>query len=228
VLPAPFYGRDGQIAIDLPGAEAVFTTRSWGDVRTERAEIERRLGVPTRFTKQIHGNRVVRADESAAMPNGDLGLEADALVTASAGIAPSILTADCLPIAIAAPGTDAAPAVVATVHAGWRGLADGVIANAIGLLGTLGSQRPLTAAIGPAAGPCCYEVGPELHQRFPGFSAGRNLDLKAIARHQLQAAGVTGIHDCRICTICESEYELFSYRREGEQTGRQGLIAWLS
>ncbi len=228
MLPAPFYGRDGQIAIDLPGAEAVFTTRSWGDVRTERAEIERRLGVPTRFTKQIHGNRVVRADESAAMPNGDLGLEADALVTASAGIAPSILTADCLPIAIAAPGTDAAPAVVATVHAGWRGLADGVIANAIGLLGTLGSQRPLTAAIGPAAGPCCYEVGPELHQRFPGFSAGRNLDLKAIARHQLQAAGVTGIHDCRICTICESEYELFSYRREGEQTGRQGLIAWLS
>ncbi len=228
MLPAPFYEREGQIAIDLPGAEAVFTTRSWGDVRADRAEIERRLGVSTRFTKQIHGNRVVRADEGAAEPNGDLGLEADALVTASAGIAASILTADCLPIAIAAPSTDAAPAAVATVHAGWRGLAGGVITNAIRLLYTLGSERPLTAAIGPGAGPCCYEVGPELHQRFGGFSAGRNLDLKAIARHQLQAAGVVGIHDCQICTICESEYELFSYRREGARAGRQGLIAWLN
>jgi YfiH family protein len=197
-------------------------------VRAERAEIERRLGVPTRFSKQIHGNRVARADEGAAMPNGDLGLEADALVTASAGIAASILTADCLPIAIAAPATDAAPAAVAAVHAGWRGLADGVIANAVRSLRTVGSEGPLTAAIGPGAGACCYEVGPELHARFPGYRHGENLDLRAIAADQLRQAGVTAIHDCGVCTICENGHQLFSYRREGEQTGRQGLIAWLS
>jgi YfiH family protein len=206
----------------------VFTTRSWGDVRSERAEIERRLGVPTRFTKQIHGTRAVRADQGSATPNGDLELEADALVTATVGLAATILTADCLPIAIAAPASDGAPAAVAAVHAGWRGLADGVIANAVELLGAVGGDKPLTAAIGPGAGPCCYEVGPELHERFAGFSAGRNLDLKAIAHRQLAEAGVLGIHDCRVCTICESQYELFSYRREGAEAGRQGLIAWLN
>ena len=102
--------------------------------------------------------------------------DADGIVTATKGLAPTVLAADCVPIVVAAPGA------VATLHAGWRGLEAGVIANGVGAIRALVGDAQLTAAIGPAAGACCYEVGLELHERFPGFSAGPNLDLKAIAQ----------------------------------------------
>jgi polyphenol oxidase len=221
VLPAPFYDHDGQIAIDLPGAKAVFTTRSWGDVRETLPDIAERLGVEPVFAKQVHGARVITAVDTPGRRPAPL-TEADGVATTVSGLGPMIVTADCLPIVIAGSGA------VASVHAGWRGLDGGVIANAVHELRVHTGEGPLTAAIGPGAGPCCYEVGPELHERFAGFSSGSKLDLKAIARAQLERAGVDEIHDVGVCTICSDRDLLFSYRRDGAATGRQAAIAWLS
>ena len=218
-LPDPFYDLDGQVAIDLEGARAVFTTRSWGDVRETLPKIATQLGVFATRPKQVHGTVVVSAEEVGP------GTEADAVIATRAGVAPAVIAADCLPIVIAGQG------VVAAVHAGWRGLESGVISRTLAALRARvdrSSANAFIAAIGPAAGACCYEVGPELHARFDGFSRQGNLDLEAIARGQLEAAGITEIHDCGICTICSTNPALFSYRREGEAAGRQALIAWLT
>jgi YfiH family protein len=220
-LRDPFYESDGQIAIDLPGARAIFTTRSWGDVRDTQEQIGERLGVKLVRTKQVHGSNVMIASDS----RDALESEADCVATSTAGIAPTVVTADCLPIVIAA------PRAVAAVHAGWRGLDAGVIRNAVAQLREL-SGGVLNAAIGPGAGVCCYEVGDDLHRRFNShcqdFRQGSNLDLKAIARVQLMEAGVARIHDTELCTICGDPELTFSYRREGAETGRLAAVAWLS
>ena len=111
-----------------------------------------------------------------------------------------VLTADCLPIAVAGEGA------VAMLHAGWRGLAGGVIAVGVRALRELGAEGPLLAAIGPGAGPCCYEVSDEVHEVFAAFDArrGHNLDLAAIARAQLEQAGVGTVHHIGLCTICST------------------------
>ena len=219
-LLSPFRERDGQIAIELPGAQALFTTRSWGDVRETAGTIAERLGVRLVRPQQVHGNTAVTVTADPRQPP-----EADALLTATHGVAPMVVAADCLPIVIAS------PSAVAAVHAGWRGLDTGVIAAAVAELRKLGGGV-LNAAIGPAAGVCCYEVGDELHRRFHArcqdFRRGRNLDLKAIARVQLMEVGVARIHDAEVCTICSDPTVTFSYRREGPDTGRQAAIAWLS
>jgi YfiH family protein len=137
-----------------------------------------------------------------------------------------VLTADCLPIALGGEGA------IAMLHAGWRGLASGVVAEGVRAVLELGARGPLAAAIGPGAGPCCYEVGEEVHARFAAAHGdsvrqGRNLDLKAIARHELERAGVHEIHDSRLCTICSAAL-FFSHRRDQGITGRQAGIAWLT
>lgn len=220
-LPTPFVEQDGQIAIDLPGAHALFTTRAWGDVRDTEQQISRRLGLRLARPRQVHGNHVVTVTDAAPQPPG----EGDAIVTAAHGVAPAVLSADCLPIVIASRGA------VAVVHAGWRGLDSGIIANAVLVLREQGGGV-LNAAIGPGAGVCCYEVSDDMHRRFHAhcqdFRRGANLDLKAIARVQLMEAGVARIHDTGLCTICGDPTLTFSYRREGPETGRQAAIAWLS
>ena len=220
MLEAPFYELDGQIALDLPGARAVFTTSSWGDLRETWLEVAERLTVRIVKARQVHGSTVVTIAE--ARDSLSIDTDADGIATATEGLAPTVLAADCVPIVLAAPGA------VASLHAGWRGLDAGVIANGVGAVRALVGDAQLTAAIGPAAGRCCYEVGPELHERFPGFSTGPNLDLKAIAHAQLVEAGVTTVHDIGICTICSDPALFFSYRRDGPSTGRQGAIAWLT
>ncbi len=87
----------------------------------------------------------------------------------------------------------------------------------------LGDGGDLSAAIGPGAGPCCYEVGDDVRRAF-GVT-GPTADLKAIARRRLNAAGLDHVEDAGICTICDSRY--FSFRREGEAAGRQAGVAWL-
>lgn len=220
-LPSPFEERDGQIAIDFPGAHAVFTTRSWGDVREAEPRIAERLGVRLVRAQQVHGTHTITVSDAGEETGG----EADAILTATSALAPTVIAADCLPIVIASSGA------VAAVHAGWRGLDAGLIARAVAALREL-SGGVLNAAIGPAAGVCCYEVGDDLHRRFNArcqdFRRGRNLDLKAIARVQLMEAGVARIHDAEICTICGDPELTYSYRREGAQAGRQAAIAWLS
>jgi YfiH family protein len=141
------------------------------------------------------------------------------------GVAPVVLVADCLPIALAADGA------VAMVHAGWRGLAGGVIAEGMRAVRGLGAEGDVVAAIGPGAGVCCYEVGEEVHAAFAGHGDavrdGRNLDLKAIARRELEAAGVAEVHDVDLCTMCGDPSLFFSHRRDGGVTGRQAGVAWL-
>jgi purine-nucleoside/S-methyl-5'-thioadenosine phosphorylase / adenosine deaminase len=220
MLSAPFYELDGQIAVDLPGARAVFTTSAWGDLRETWLEVAERLTVRIVKARQVHGATVITVVEGR--DSLSLDADADGIATANEGLAPTVLAADCVPIVVAAPGA------VATLHAGWRGLEAGVIANGVGALRALVGDAQLTAAIGPAAGACCYEVGTELHERFPDFCAGSNLDLNAIARAELVEAGVTTIHDTGICTICSNPALFYSYRRDGPSAGRQGAIAWLT
>jgi copper oxidase (laccase) domain-containing protein len=92
-------------------------------------------------------------------------------------------------------------------------------------------DAPLTAAVGPGAGGCCYEVGPEVHAVFaadyPEARHGGNLDLKAIASAQLGQAGVAEVHDLGLCTLCGDPGLFFSHRRDHGVTGRQAGIGWL-
>ena len=219
------------LAITLPGGTALFTTRRggvsdgpfaslnlglWTDddearVRENRARVQSLTGGRLAQARQVHGTDVVEADP-------DTVAEADGQVTAEHGVAAMALVADCLPIALVAPEG------VAMLHAGWRGLAGGVIDNGVARLRALGAER-IVAAIGPGAGPCCYEVGEEVHAAFG--TSGRTVDLKAIARERLEAAGVQHVHDCGLCTMHDPE-RFFSHRRDGGVTGRQAGVAWRS
>ncbi len=128
------------------------------------------------------------------------------------------LTADCVPIAIARHGH--AEPRLAVVHAGWRGLASGVVANAIAALG----DGPFQAMIGPAVGPCCYEVGGEVSDLFArDLTVDRRLDLWSAAERALQEAGVSTIVRADLCTKCNPAL-FFSHRRDGEIRGVQGVI----
>jgi YfiH family protein len=229
------------LAIALDGGTALFTTRRGGvsegpfaslnlglttgfargaasddaeRVRTNRALVERIGGGRLAQARQVHGTRVI---EARAGRDGDLP-DADGQVTAARGVAPIVLTADCLPVALVAPEG------VAMLHAGWRGLAGGILAEGAEALRALGASR-IAAAIGPGAGPCCYEVGDEVHAAFG--TSGRTVDLKAIARGRLEDAGVEEIHDCGLCTMCDPE-RFFSHRRDRGVTGRQAGVAWRS
>jgi copper oxidase (laccase) domain-containing protein len=132
-----------------------------------------------------------------------------------------VLAADCLPVAIAGDGA------LAMVHAGWRGLAAGVLERGVASVRELGADGELMAVMGPCAGACCYEVGPEVHAALGTGRAGRSLiDLREIARQRLLAAGVVSAATLGGCTICDERF--FSHRREGERAGRQAGVAWLS
>ena len=176
------------------------------------------------YGRQVHGRGVRRITQTPS--DAERPAAADGQATARAdGVAPMVLTADCLPVALAGGGA------VAMLHAGWRGLAAGVLTEGVAALRELGAAGPLTAAIGPGAGVCCYEVGDEVHAVFRGYPEarrGRNIDLKAIARTELARAGVEHVHDAELCTICAGETLFFSHRRDRGATGRQAGIAWLS
>jgi polyphenol oxidase len=242
--PRPFYALGQHFAVDLPGARAVFSTRrgghsggpyeslnlGWltdddpGAVERNRATLRADLGAPAlSFVHQVHGAEVRRITADAAAPAQRPRVDGQA--TNLHGVAPTALVADCLPIAVAGDGA------VAMLHAGWRGLVAGVIAAGVEAVRQLGAQGQLSAAIGPGAGPCCYEVGDEVHAAFtdiPEAHRGANVDLKAIVRRQLDRAGVGVVADIGICTICSDPALLFSHRRDRGVTGRQGGVAWLT
>jgi hypothetical protein len=223
------------IELELPGAHVRFTARAGGisagpyatlnlgrwtdDDPTAVAENRRRAadGRPLAFARQVHGTRVVVAE--GATPD-DAIAEADGVVTRARGVAALVLTADCLPVAVAGDGA------VAMLHAGWRGLAGGVLEEGVRALRALGVESELHAAIGPAAGVCCYAVGDEVAGRFPAAARqGRNLDLKAVAAQRLRSAGVAVVRDVGRCTMCEPDV-FFSHRAGGGVTGRQGGLVW--
>jgi copper oxidase (laccase) domain-containing protein len=117
------------------------------------------------------------------------------------------------------------------IHAGWRGLASGVLDEGIRLTREQAPGNPIRAAIGPGVGACCYEVGDEVRRAFAsygeGVRRGANLDLRAVARIQLERAGVEVLHDLNMCTSCSPEL-FFSHRRDRGVTGRQAGVIWLS
>lgn len=241
---APFFALGDHYAVDLPGARAVFSTRRGGQskgayeslnlglltdddpavVARNRESLAAAVGAPAlSFVHQVHGSDVLHVT-GPARP-GAAPREADGQVTDRRGVAPAALTADCLPVAIAGDGT------VAMLHAGWRGLAGGVISAGVGALRALGATGELHAAIGPGAGPCCYEAGAEVHAAFasiPGAQAGRHVDLKRVASVLLERAGVATTADIALCTICAPRELLFSHRRDRGVTGRQAGAAWLT
>lgn len=239
-LPAPFEPVGDHIGIALPGGRALFTTRRggvsegpyaslnlgrWTDddadaVLRNRELLAGALGRPVEALvqgRQVHGARVERRVAAGGEPS-----EADGQATAVPGLAPLVLTADCLPVALVAPGA------VAMLHAGWRGLAEGVLEEGVRALRELGANDGIAAAIGPGAGGCCYEVGAEVHAAFGRPPHRGPIDLKAIARERLAAAGVATVHDAGLCTICGDPALFFSHRRDGGLTGRQAGVAWRS
>jgi YfiH family protein len=240
-----FFQWGEHFAIDLDGARAVFTTRRGGystgpyeslnlgrltddrpeDVDRNRAALEAELPATLSYIRQVHGTTVNRVS-TPTRPGPELP-EADGQATAEPEIAVMVMVADCLPIALAGQGA------VAMLHGGWRGLAGGVVEEGVRAVRELGAAGPLSAAIGPGAGVCCYEVGEEVHEAFaadhgPEIRRGRNLDLKRIAREQLGRAGVATVHDIEMCTICGDRTLLYSHRRDRGVTGRQAGIAWLT
>ena len=201
------------LRLELDGGSVLFTTRHGGvshgpyaslnlglwtdddaaNVLENRERVRTEAGAERLAQgRQVHGARVAVESEEI--------VEADGQATARHGVAPTAIVADCLPIALVS------PEAVAMLHAGWRGLAAGVVAEGVG------------------AGPCCYDVGDEVRQAF-GWT-GRNIDLKAIARERLEAEGADEVHDVGICTICDERF--FSHRRDRGVTGRQAGVVWRS
>lgn len=168
------------------------------------------------WARQVHGSAVHALRE----PPGDDDREdkADGQATRLEHVAPTVFVADCLPVALSTGDG------VAMLHAGWRGLAGGILERGVAILRGLGARGELHAAIGPGAGACCYEAGDEVHAAV-GHSAGRNVDLKAAASERLRALDAVAVEDVGICTICDERY--FSHRRSGGVTGRQAGVAWL-
>jgi YfiH family protein len=242
-LAPPFRWAGDHVAAALPGARALFTTRRGGvsdgpyaslnlgrltddadaNVDENRARLAAATGCPRErflYGRQVHGARVRRATEPPGA--GRSHAEEDGQATALAGHPALVFVADCLPVVLVA------DRAVAAIHAGWRGIARGVLAEGVAAVGDVGGRGPVTALIGPAARGCCYEVGEEVHAAFAGYDARRgerHLDLAAVARAKLVAAGVDATHDTGLCTMCEPEL-FFSHRRDGGVTGRQAGVAW--
>ncbi|MFL5942750.1 MAG: polyphenol oxidase family protein [Gaiellaceae bacterium] len=224
----------------LDGYEVVFTTRLGGvsegpyaslnlgrksGDEVERVDENRRIACEAigadvarlALNFQVHSARVREAEPATR------GERADGLWTDEAGLPILAMSADCLPIAIAR--TEGSRPAVAVLHAGWRGLLEGIVASGVEALGRGG----LAAAIGPGIGSCCYEVGKEVaapfRERF-GDDVVREsrLDLWTSAERALRAAGVERVDRFDRCTACEPE-TFFSHRRDRGRTGRQGVIA---
>lgn len=238
----------------LPGVRALATTRSCGNspapyddgqgggglnlgvhvgdagdcVQLNRAQIRRHLPAEPAWLTQVHGTTVLDAAKVSDAPS------ADASFTTQRGVVCAIMTADCLPVLLA----DAAGSVVGAAHAGWRGLAGGVLENTVAAMRTAGSDT-LHAWLGPAIGPLQFEVGEEVLQVFAAKDPvmrkafqpvaarpGKYLaDIYQLARITLANVGVTQVSGGNFCTVSEAR-RFYSYRRDGV-TGRMASLVWL-
>ncbi|HKW84695.1 MAG TPA: peptidoglycan editing factor PgeF [Burkholderiaceae bacterium] len=239
---------------DAPGVGAVMTTRAGGvstapfdsmnlrdglgDDASAVAENQHRLrqavgGVPV-WLKQVHGATVVRLDSASA--RADAGVHsADASFTTEPGVVCAVQVADCLPVLFAAPGARG----VAAAHAGWRGLAGGVLEASLVALCEAARCEPgeLQAWLGACIGPRSFEVGADVLEAFGAdprgeapafvpFKPGKwHADLPLLARGRLQAAGVRTIGGGSWCTV-QSASRFFSFRRDGV-TGRMAAAVWI-
>jgi polyphenol oxidase len=222
-----------------PPFESLNLGGKWGDdpahVSENRRRLERAVGGPIAVARQVHGATVVRVragDDRAALA----GTDADGLCTDVPGVSLGVFVADCIPAVLVDPRTGAC----AAVHAGWRGTVARVLPAAVRVLASEFGARPadLRVALGPAIGPCCFEVGPEVVAAFeamvpdararaivvpsPRGTAGKaNIDLKAANRLLLERAGVAAeaIDAGPECTSCDRA-RFYSFRRDGNATGQ--------
>lgn len=194
-------------------------------VASNRRFLRRLLPEEPIWIRQVHGARVIEAEP------GSLGEEADAAVARVPARVCAVLTADCVPVLLA----DAGGAVVGIAHAGWRGLAAGVIENVVRAMAV--APESLIAYLGPAIGAGAYEVGRDVYDAFvaadPGAAAafasrgaGKFLaDLNLLARQRLMRLRVGSIHGGTLCTYSDPE-RFYSYRRDGA-TGRMASLVWM-
>lgn len=197
-------------------------------VAENRRRLVEHLALPREpgWLRQCHGTRVVDAPEA-----GGVGAEADACVSREPLHVCTVLTADCLPVLFC----NESGTVVAASHAGWRGLAAGVLEATVSELGV--PPRSLMAWLGPAIGPRAFEVGPEVRQAFLREQAESEAafsrrgerwlaDLYSLARLRLSRVGLGSVHGGGFCTH-DDDTRFFSYRRE-RQCGRMASLIWLS
>jgi polyphenol oxidase len=225
--------RDGPGISQSPFGRFNLGLRSGDDtqaVRSNRSALHQSLDLPAepRWLRQVHGTTVA---ELGPLPSPEEP-EADAAVSRLPGTVLAILTADCLPVLFCADDGSG----IGAAHAGWRGLAAGVLEETIEQM-----QRPaasLMAWLGPCIGAASYEVGEDVHKTFHGqhadtakafepTRAGHWLcDLALLARQRLQAAGVTRIYGGGFDTRTDTRF--YSYRREGARSGRFASLIWLA
>lgn len=183
--------------------------------------------------QQVHGNRVMLV---AARDGGRLFPNTDGLLTAAPGVALLLRFADCQPILLYDPVHHA----VGLIHAGWRGVAQGIARRAVEMMQEAFGTRPheLMAGLGPAIGPCCYTVGHNVAAAM-GYALSNwdqvmslegddqwRLDLSAANTQQLSAVGVQAIEDACLCTACHQD-EFYSHRGDNGRTGRFAVAAYL-
>ena len=193
-------------------------------VAANRAALRASLPQDPAWMRQVHGNRVI---EAASATGSD---EADAAVARRPGVVCAVLVADCVPVLL----TDRAGSAVAIAHAGWRGLAAGVVENAVRAMGS--EPAEVLAFLGPGIGPRAFEVGADVRDAFVGpdpatqsafapHAAGKWLaDLYALARRRLALLGVTRVFGGGLCTHSDPA-RFFSYRRD-RTTGRMAALIW--
>jgi polyphenol oxidase len=244
-----FFERKGSLFIgrfhrwfDAPGLVHGFSTRVGGasappydslnlgrntddlpeSVRENLARFCRAAGIGAEriaYTKQVHGDAV------GVVCGPGVHDETDALVTDAPGLALSVQVADCVPVFLFDPVRRA----VGIAHAGWKGSALGIAGATVRRMAEAFGSRPgnLQAGIGPSIGPCCYEVGPEVAERFPAaYLNGNKLDLWRYNEDLLIRSGVPAgaVHVSRLCTCCQAVW-FFSHRGSGGKTGRMlGII----
>lgn len=197
-------------------------------VERNRALVREHLPGEPAYLVQVHGTTVADLDGIAAGERP----RADAAVTAKRGRVAAVLTADCMPLLLC----DRAGARVAVAHAGWRGMAAGVIENAVAAVHA--SPGEVLAWMGPCIGPDAFEVGAEVREAFLAVDAGADAafrahapgkylaDLYALARRRLARAGVTQVHGGGFCTFHDAG-RFFSYRRV-KASGRMGAFIWMA
>jgi purine-nucleoside/S-methyl-5'-thioadenosine phosphorylase / adenosine deaminase len=227
--------------VELPGARAIFSTRRGGvsagayeslnlglltddepeRVRENRARLAQAAEIEGErivMGWQVHGADLQEWEGPRSAAPEELP-RVDGHLTREPDLALLVLAADCFPVALS-DGSQAA-----MLHCGWRPLAGGLIEKAVARF-----EAPPVAAVGPGIGGCCYEVGPEVSERFadvPGAVDGRMLDLRRVIAARLEAAGVSSIEQLDRCTSCTPEL-YFSHRRDRGLTGRQGGLCVLT
>lgn len=198
------------------------------DVARNRQLLNEALPAPPRWLKQVHGNLAVRHSGQDSLAAGSV--QADAQWSSEKGAVCVVLAADCLPVLFC----DQQGTEVAAAHAGWRGLAAGVLESTVAAMSSPASE--LLAWMGPAIGPAVYQVGDEVKAAFrqqesegaEAFIADGDrwlFDLYAMARHRLKRAGVGHISGGGFCTFSDPQ-RFFSYRRD-KVTGRMASLVWL-